>query len=173
MRKIDRIIQLLEDISAKLDNQPAKTRKTTAKKDNKEGEAVNQLIKVYCDAYKARYGIHPPISGQTAGLARTLLRTISIDRASQLVQAYLQMDDAWFKTRCHDFATFTQNISKVAVALHHGTSDPHEKEYWKRVFGGNDEQRALYGTDKPPNEHMEKKRLPRGEGSDVLEGVSK
>ena len=43
-----------------------------------------------------------------------------LDRACDLIQVYLQMDDPWFVTKCHDFTTFVSNIQKVSLALDTG-----------------------------------------------------
>lgn len=101
------------------------------------------LIAAYCDAFRARYGMNPPIDGKAAGLAKNLLRSIPLEKACLLVQAYLQLEDQWFLTKCHDFPTFIQNLTKVAVALSHGAADPQERGYWARVFGGNDDQGSV------------------------------
>lgn len=96
---------------------------------------ARELIAAYCDAFKARHGIFPVVDGKTAGLAKYVLQAVPLEKAKLMVQAYLQMDDPWFKTRFHDFDTFRGNLSKVAVSLANGTRDPHEREYWRKVFG--------------------------------------
>lgn len=102
-----------------------------------------QLIAAYCDAFKIRYGMSPPIDGKAAGLAKNLLRSIPLEKACLLVQAYLQLEDQWFLTKCHDFPTFIQNLTKVAVALSHGAADPQERGYWANIFGDRDDQRGI------------------------------
>lgn len=86
---------------------------------------VARLIATYVESFQKRYGpkARPDVSGKVRGLMQRLLKDYPIDRACELVQVYLQMEEPWFKTKCHDFVTFTENLSKVNVA--HGTgNDP-------------------------------------------------
>lgn len=181
--KLERIARALERIADSLESVSG----------NKKGEllprtAVNEitrnyppkkkptgdgaaLIAAYCDAFKARYGMNPPIDGKTAGLALQVLKTVPLHRAAELVQAYLQMDEQWFKTKCHDFPTFVQNLTKVAVALFNGTGDPHEKNYWQKVFGGNDGQDGLHGANPPAIGKLRGEPLQGGAGQSLLAGV--
>ena len=106
---------------------------------NAEQNSTHFVIKSYCEAYKEKYGINPIIDGKTTGLVKALTKTVPGERLRDLVQAYLQMDNPWFKTKCHDFVTFTQSLSQVAVALANGTEDPHERDYWRKVFGDGEE----------------------------------
>lgn len=125
------------------------------------------VLAKYCDAYKARYGIFPIIDGKAAGLAASLCRAVPVERLGSLLEAYVQMDDAWFKTRCHDFSTFSANIGKVAVALANGTQDPHEREYWRKVFG--DGEGNVRGTITTNEGNLGRAALPGGASGDVLE----
>lgn len=128
------------------------------------------LVKSYCDAFKARYGLNPPIDGKTAGLASNLLKTMPLERAQALVQAYLQMEDKWFLIKCHDFPTFTQSITKVAVSLFHGTVDPHEKNYWAKVFGGStDGHESIPAADNALEGELGRAQLQSGADRPILE----
>lgn len=87
--------------------------------------APSQLfIAAWVTAYQSRYKARPVIDGKTAGGVKRLLASVPLERACQLAQVYLQMDDPWFKTKCHDFETFAQNLNKVSVALETGNADP-------------------------------------------------
>jgi len=85
---------------------------------------VGYFIGAYRKAYQARYGedAKPAITGQVTGQIKNLLadKGMSIDRACSLIQTYCQMSDSWFLTKAHDFGTFTQNLSKVGLALDTG-----------------------------------------------------
>lgn len=133
---------LCEVLSENVEKHPEENRTRLAKRQAKAPvrHATQALVKSYCDAFKLRYGLNPPIDGKAAGLATNLLKTLPLERAILLVQAYIQMDERWFIEKCHDFPTFTQNITKVAVALFNGTNDPQEKSYWARIFGGTGDQ---------------------------------
>lgn len=90
------------------------------------------VISCYAMAFKERYKVRPDISGKTQGLIKNLLRDVQVGRLCDLVQAYLQMEDPWFKTKCHDFVTFYENIGKVGIALDKGVSDP-TKKGWMEI----------------------------------------
>lgn len=95
-----------------------------------------KLIAAYIRAFKAKYGdqTRPEITGKTAGQVKALLKSVPIERAVQLVQVYLQMDDRWFETKHHDFGTFIENLTKIGVALDTG-QQPGGLD-WSKVFGG-------------------------------------
>ena len=130
-------------------------------------ESANQtkfLIGVYCEAFKTRYGANPVITGKTAGQARQLLKAIPLGQASELVQAFLQMEDNWFKLKCHDFGVLVQSLNQVKVALKNGTSTPHEKSFWDRVFGkgeSNSEATNLPGAGEAPGRSVGRQELLR------------
>jgi hypothetical protein len=97
---------------------PAK--KKAAKKGAEENKGGGVFIKAYCDAYKARYGSSPIIVGKQAGLVQNLLKAIPLEKAVDLVRAYLAMDDSWFLTKHHDLETFQANLNKISSYLEQG-----------------------------------------------------
>lgn len=105
--------------------------------------AGGKLISEYILAYRRRYGetTRPEITGKTAGQVKQLLKAVTIDRAIQLVQVYLQMDDRWFETKCHDFGTFVENLTKVGLALDTGHTPSGVN--WEKVFGSENERPVL------------------------------
>lgn len=168
-----RIASALERIANALEEknipQPA-LRKTRKRSSPTTSPSQSQpLIATYCEAYKLRYGINPVIDGKTQGQVSQLLKAVPATRLSELLQAYLQMDDPWFKTRCHDFSTFVGNLGKVAISLANGTQDPHEKRYWQKVYGETDGERDLPKAIAPDASDVARKELPRGTGSALLE----
>ena len=130
----------------------------------------HQVLRAYCDAYRIRYGVSPVITGKVAGLAKNLLRTVSVERLSRLVQAYLQMEDKFFLLKCHDFVTFSENIQRVAVALYHGTADPHEKNYWAQVFGGPHDTEHIPAAGTPAPKQLGGASVQSGTSQPLLEG---
>jgi hypothetical protein len=82
-------------------------------------EPTNKFIAAYCEAFKRRYETNPPIIGQSAGLAKNIVKSLGLDRACRLVETYVAMNDSYFQTKGHDLSTFYANISKVVV--HHET----------------------------------------------------
>ena len=85
------------------------------KPDDQPDNTTQALIAKYCEAYKARYGVNPPIGGKQAGLARRLVKDLGAVRAIALVETYLRMQDAFFLKRRHDLATFEANLNAVTI----------------------------------------------------------
>lgn len=83
-------------------------------------DGTSVLIAHYCEAYKARYGGNPVITGKTAGQAKTLLKSVSLARAKDLVSVYLQLDDEWFCRIKHRFSDFILNLEQLGAALEAG-----------------------------------------------------
>lgn len=119
-----------------------------AKKQNKSSTGVTSalvptgnsppgrtFVAAYVKAFQARYGAgtRPQITGKVAGQIQTLLKSVPLDRAVQLIQVYLQMDDRWFETKHHDFTSFAENLNKIGVALDTG-QNPGGVD-WGQVFG--------------------------------------
>jgi len=102
-------------------------------KDPELGQKTAKLIAAYCEAFKKRYGSNPAVTGRIQGEMKALLGSVSLDRAMNLIQAYLQMDDEWFKKKHHDFTTFTQNLNKISVSLDQGRESGGIN--WDYVFG--------------------------------------
>lgn len=88
---------------------------------------VGFFIGRYVRAYQKRYGpkARPELrDGKTQGLISTFVKSQPVERACQLIEAYLQMDDKWFLTKSHDFGTFKENLQKVGLALDTGNQSP-------------------------------------------------
>jgi hypothetical protein len=71
------------------------------------------FIGTYCRAWKERYDARPEITGKEQGIAKRLSGSIGTERASELVESFIRMNDAWFLTKRHDLATFDQNLNAV------------------------------------------------------------
>lgn len=82
----------------------------------------NQFIATYVKAFQAKFGenTRPELSGKEIGQIKTLIKTRTLERACDLIQVYLLMDDPWFQKKCYDFSTFMANIQKVSLALDTG-----------------------------------------------------
>jgi hypothetical protein len=90
------------------------------------GLFVGTYVKAYQNAYPPKDGGKPPrpdLSGKVQGQIKRYLQDVPIGRACELIQVYCQMEDSWFKTKCHDFGTFLENQNKVSLALDTG-EDP-------------------------------------------------
>ena len=108
---------------------------------NKKSVGKERVIAVYSSAYKSRYQVRPEIDGKTIGLINSLLKTHSVEKLSNLIDAYLKMDDPWFIKKAHDFSTFRENLTKVSTAMQTGNNLSNEpkrpkiyhEELWKPV----------------------------------------
>ncbi len=78
---------------------------------------AGNVVKLYCDLWKARYQSprSPDITGATAGRIRRLVADVGEARAAKLVEAFLQMPDSWFVTKSHSIPCFLDNITKVGL----------------------------------------------------------
>lgn len=83
--------------------------------DQKPGHDVQKFIGAYCSAVKARYKTYPELQGKDQGIAKRLVKDLGSERAIELVQTYLTMNDSFFQTKRHDLATFTTNLQAVVV----------------------------------------------------------
>lgn len=112
---------------------------------------IGRFIGAYASAYKQRYGARPHSLTDKAvqGQIKNFLKNRNIDYAVNLIEVYLQMDDPWFKTKCHDFATFTSNINKVGLALEGGRDPTATKSALEHLDGleGSDDEGAICRSD--------------------------
>lgn len=99
---------------------------------------VQKFIGSYIDAFQKRYpDARPDLRGKVQGQVRTLLKDYSLERATQLVQVYLQMngDRDWFKRKGHDFGTFIENLSVIEIAIAKGAeSSGGDGLDWKKFW---------------------------------------
>jgi len=90
----------------------------------------------YVTAYQTRFPGQRPEDlndGKTRGQILLWIKDYPLDRACQLIQAYMQIDIAWFATKGYDFLTFRNNLQKIAQALDSG-QNPSNVD-WNKVFG--------------------------------------
>lgn len=99
---------------------------------------IGTYVKAFQSRYPAQEGRAPPrpcLFGKVQGQIKKYLEEVPIDRACELIQAYCQMDDPWFKTKCHDFTTFAENQNKICIALDTGedSSQSSNRIDWSKV----------------------------------------
>ena len=97
---------------------------------------IGFFIARYVKAYQSRYGpkARPSLQGKTQGQIKRFLSETPFDRACNLIEVYCQMDDPWFKKKCHDFSTFVENLNKVSLALDTGR-DPGSGPTIEEILG--------------------------------------
>jgi hypothetical protein len=98
-------------------------------------ENIGKFIASYVNAYKQKYDCRPSDidDPKVIGQIQNLLKGCSIDRACQLIQVYLQIEDKWFDRKGHDFITFKANLNTIGRALDTGYQSG--RTDWTKVFG--------------------------------------
>lgn len=104
--------ELNKDNSAPLETEP---RKKAARKKPEPDHHTQKIYAHYCEEFKKLYGINPPRTKKDIGLIRNAFNLISLEDGSQLITAYFQSKENWFKTKGHDVATLVNNLSKLKI----------------------------------------------------------
>jgi hypothetical protein len=114
------------------------------------------FIGKFVEAYRTRYGplAKPDLSPKVLGQIKNFLRSTDIQRACNMIQVYLQMDDRWFVTKAHDFSTFLANTQKITLALDTG-SDMGSVD-WNYVFGRENDTQQLSIANSEAREELAK-----------------
>lgn len=98
---------------------------TPIKKQEREekGSVANTGVFIgnYCRLWKSKYGTNPEIMGKEAGAAKSLVKNLGSERATELMESYLAMNDAWFLKKRHDLSTLIGNLN--AVVQFHDTGN--------------------------------------------------
>lgn len=84
-----------------------------SKREKSPSANAGAFIATYCRVWKERYQARPEITGKEQGIAKRLSGSIGTERASELVESFLRMNDSWFLQKRHDLATFEQNLNAV------------------------------------------------------------
>lgn len=108
------------------------------------------FVATYVKAFRKRYGekARPSLDGKVQGGIKRLLATEPIERACEMIQVFLQMDDQWFVTKAHDFETFAQNLTKVGLALDTG-KERGGVSRWEQEMLDKEKQNDLPGISGP------------------------
>lgn len=99
------------------------------------GEKAQKFIAAYASAYKAKHGGYPDEirDGRVVGQINSWIAHYPLDRALQLVQAFMQIDDRWFDQRGRCFEAFRANLNKIGTALDSGQNPGSPN--WEKIFG--------------------------------------
>lgn len=71
------------------------------------------VIARYCELFKAKYGINPPIGGKQAGIAKQLHQTYVWEHLDGLLTTYFQMHDEFIESTGHSLEVFRGCLPKV------------------------------------------------------------
>lgn len=133
--EIDRIEELIQKVSGTLDHRPKPQESRQLALNGGSHLPVNlntgTVIASYIKAFQKRYGLRarPDLGGKSLGCLKRLIKDYGDQKMAIMVQAYLEMDDSWFKKKCHDIATLEQCIQKVVLAVTTGNKDPSLDRY--------------------------------------------
>jgi hypothetical protein len=97
-------------------------------------QGMKSFISAYIRAFQARYDFRPVLTGKELGLIKSLVKSIPVDDACDLIQVYCQMEDQWFEKKYHDIPTFLSNLNKVKHSLKTGRAERDTTD-WSKVFG--------------------------------------
>lgn len=99
---------------------PKKPKKAIATSASPSVQTGQHLVGVYCEEWKLRYGINPPLRAQDTKQLKSVGETNGLERTSDLLRAYLGMNEAWMLQKRHDLATFFSNMTAVAQFMENG-----------------------------------------------------
>jgi hypothetical protein len=126
--KADAFSLVPENLSSEKKLTKVQKKALKSEEEKKAGALAKRFIATYVKAYQKTYpakgGGPPPrpdLRDKVQGQIKTYLAQVPIDRACELIQVYCQMEDQWFRTKCHDFGSFIENQNKVSLALDTGT----------------------------------------------------
>jgi hypothetical protein len=85
-----------------------------------KGERTDGFIAAYAEAWEYRYKTKPIVDGKAAGIAKRLVTDLGAQVAIELVEAYLDMSDAYYIQRRHDLQTFSFNLNQVKIYAERG-----------------------------------------------------
>lgn len=130
-----------------------------------------RFIGVYVEAYQKRYGekARPTLGGKALGGVKRLLSDLGANRACELIQVFMQMDDPWFLTKAHDFETFAANLTKVGLALDTGKKRGGISKWEQEVMEAEGNETAgVPRTSGKTQERVWGPSIPGGENQDPL-----
>lgn len=103
----------LSSLSSSLSSQDSLSFSKDEKNQKTPPANAGAFIGTYCRVWKDKYEARPEITGKEQGIAKRLTKDIGSERASELVESFLLMNDGWFLQKRHDLSTFEQNLNAV------------------------------------------------------------
>lgn len=98
----------------------SKVSKVSEKSVSLPAQPQQNLIPIYCELWKSRYGANPPIRPQDAKNLKAFVSNTGFDAAKQLLENYFLIPDAWFIKKRHDLVTFLNSLSIIAAFMESG-----------------------------------------------------
>lgn len=91
-------------------------------------ESTVNIVSVYCDLFKQKYGITPKIDGKTAGVAKNLAKTLG-PNAEKYLEAFFQMPDAMLVKAKHPLSMLSLKLNEVVVFCDSGKFTTRQEAY--------------------------------------------
>lgn len=92
-----------------------------AKKDTEiELKKSPNLVPIYVDYFRLKYGCDPVITGKTAGMLKNMLKSMSFEKASELIRAYFLTNDQFFIKKRHPVELLITNLNQIQVTMKTG-----------------------------------------------------
>lgn len=76
---------------------------------------VNEVIAAYYDEMLAVRKIKPAIPGDAANRLKASIKSMTTERACDLIRTFVHMPDEWFALKVWDLDTFRTNLNKVIM----------------------------------------------------------
>lgn len=111
MTKIDRIIELLESISEKLDSKP-KTKKRGSK-----NKVDDQFWPSYAKAFENRYKVSPERNAMINGMISSLKKRVSAADLEILAEFYLSQNDSWYLREMHHIRCLVKDCEILLIRM--------------------------------------------------------
>jgi hypothetical protein len=82
---------------------------------------VHQLLTKYADLFKERYHTSPHIAGKEAGIAKRILKGMSLAKAEVYLEAFFQLPDSWLVKSRHPISSFESKLNEIVVFANTGS----------------------------------------------------
>jgi hypothetical protein len=84
------------------------------------GDGAQDFIRAYCERFKIRWGVNPPVQGKDAGIAGRLAKGLSAEKRDLYLDAYFSMPDAWVVKAKHPINLFETKLNEISVFAQSG-----------------------------------------------------
>lgn len=86
-----------------------------------------KFIEVYSELFKARYGTNPHIDGKTAGIAKRVSESLTIEKITLYLDAFFQLPDSKLIKEKHPIGQFEFKLNEIVVFAETGQFTTHKQ----------------------------------------------
>ncbi|MGZ3694110.1 MAG: hypothetical protein ACXWQO_07910 [Bdellovibrionota bacterium] len=79
-----------------------------------------ELVEHWKAAFREHYEGSPHVAPKEWGCAKSLLKTVTLDQAKELVTAFFEMKEDWFRKKRHALSILLDNLNAVQVYIETG-----------------------------------------------------